>query len=70
MFQLTNSKYKSFSVGSISKILAEINDFDFDGWTQLGTGTAAEIQAGDDLIAALMEAYSNDESGIIALKLE
>ncbi len=62
VFQLTNSKYKSFSVASISKILSEIKGFDFDSWTQLGTGTAAEKQAGDDLIATLMEAYADDES--------
>ena len=69
VFQLTNSKYKSFSVASISKILSEIKDFDFDGWAQLGTGTGAEMQAGDDLIAALTEAYADDGSGMIALKL-
>jgi len=70
VFQLTNSKYKSFSVASISKILSEIKDFNFDNWTQYGSGTAAEIQAGEDLVAALSEAYSNDESGTFVLKLD
>jgi DGQHR domain-containing protein len=70
VFQLANAKYKSFSVASIGKIFGEIRDFDFDSWTQLGTGTAAENQAGLDLIAALQEAFADDESGPIALKLD
>lgn len=70
VFQIANAKYKSVSVASISKVFREIKDFDFSAWNQLGTGTAAEIQAGADLIAALEEAFADDETGSIALNLE
>lgn len=70
VFQLTNAKYKSFSVASIGKIFREVRDFDFESWSQLGTGTAAENQAGLDLITALQEAFAADETSSIALKLD
>jgi DGQHR domain-containing protein len=63
-------RHKSFSVSAISKILSEIHDFDFDQWAEAGTGTAAEITAGEDFIAALQEAYADDEGGFVALKLD
>lgn len=70
VFNLTNNKYKSFSVASIAKIFAEIKNFDFEGWEQLGSGNAAEIQAGEDLVASLDEAFTDDGESSIALKLE
>jgi hypothetical protein len=70
VFNLTQSRYKNFSVASISKVFLEVNDFDFDKWSQAGSGSGAEISAGDDLIAALEEAYADDEGGFVALKLE
>jgi DGQHR domain-containing protein len=70
VFNLTQSRHKTFSVAAISKVFSEIHDFNFDKWTEAGTGTAAEITAGEDLIAALEEAYANDEGGFIALKLD
>jgi hypothetical protein len=51
-------------------VFAEVGDFDFDPWREAGTGSAAEIAAGDDLIAALQEAYTDDDQGFVALKLE
>lgn len=62
--------HKSFSVAAISKILSEIKGFEFENWLQLGTGSAAEIQAGDDLIATLHETFEGDPSSIGALKLD
>lgn len=69
VFNLTQSRHKSFSVAAISKILAEVHDFNFDQWAEAGTGTAAEISAGENFVAALQEAYTDDEGGFIALKL-
>lgn len=70
VFTLTQSKHQTFTVAAISKILSEIHDFDFEKWEEAGTGSAAEITAGEDFIAALQEAYTDDEGGFIALKLK
>lgn len=69
VFNLCQSRHKSFSVAAISKVFAEIHDFDFDKWTEAGSGTSAETSAGEDLIAALEEAYAED-GGMTALKLD
>lgn len=69
VFNLAQNRHKAFSVAAISKIFSEIHDFDFDKWKEAGTGSAAEITAGDDLIAALEEAYTDDDGGFVALKL-
>lgn len=70
VFNLTQSRYKTFSVAAIAKTFSEIHDFDFEKWSEGGGGSAAEITAGEDLIAALEGAYANDEGGFIALKLD
>jgi len=70
VFNLANSKYKAFSVSAISKVFSQISDFDFERWNQVGTGTGAEVTAGEDLIAALQEAFSDDDGSSIALKLD
>jgi DGQHR domain-containing protein len=67
IFNLTRSHHNAFSVANISKILSEIHDFDFGKWEQAGSGSAAEIAAGEDLLVALDEAFE-DSGG--TLKLE
>jgi DGQHR domain-containing protein len=69
IFTLTNSRFKGFTVSAIAKIFSGIRDFDFEGWGQLGTGSAAEIQAGNDLIARIRDAYSSEDSPSVVLKL-
>jgi hypothetical protein len=70
VFNLSITRHKAFTVAAVSKVFAEVGDFDFDPWREAGTGSAAEIAAGDDLIAALQEAYTDDDQGFVALKLE
>ena len=70
IFNLTQSRHKTFSVAAISKVFSEIHDFDFEKWAEAGSGSAAEIAAGDDLIAALEEAYANEDGNFIGLKLD
>lgn len=44
-------------------VLRKVSDFDFGTWSKMGTGTAAEVQAGNDLIAELNKALDTlDES--------
>ena len=70
VFNLAQSKYKAFSVAAIAKVFKEIHDFDFTKWDEAGTGSGAEIGAGEDLLAALEEAFADEEGRAIALKLE
>ena len=61
VFDLTMTHYKTFTVEDISKILKAIEDFSFEDWKQMGTGTAAEIQAADDLRVSLTMRFSTTE---------
>jgi len=69
VFSNALSRYKAASVSAFTKVLRQIAGFNFDNWTQYGTGTAAEGQAGDDMIASLQEALAADEEGGTGLKL-
>lgn len=70
VFTTALSTYKASNVASFTKILKEIAGFDFEIWSQYGTGSAAEIAAGDDLLSMLQEAFSGDEGGTAGLKLD
>lgn len=70
VLNLTLTHYKSFNVAAISKVFKRIDGFDFGSWNSIGTGTQAEIQAGDDLVSALETAFSDDGSNTISLKLD
>lgn len=65
---LANSK--ASNVQAFTKIFKEIAGFDFDQWNQYGSGTAAENQAGDDLLGMLQESFALDETGSFGLKLD
>lgn len=69
VFNLANSRHNAFSVSAITKVFAEVPDFDFDKWDQAGTGSAAEIAAGEDFITAINDAFT-DDGGATALKLD
>lgn len=70
VFSNSLSRYKAATVAAFAKVLKQAAGFNFDNWAQYGTGTAAEIQAGDDLVATLQEALAADEEGGTGLKLE
>jgi DGQHR domain-containing protein len=69
VFTLTNSRFKGFTVSAIAKIFSQVGDFDFESWNQFGTGSAAEIQAGNDLISRIRDAFSSEDSPSVVLKL-
>jgi DGQHR domain-containing protein len=54
--------YKGFRVADVAKLFGEIKHFDFGNWSQGGTGSAAEIMAGDDLKQEMKDAFA-DPSG-------
>ena len=65
-FTLCLKQHKAFKVDDVAKVFGEIKHFDFTAWAKLGTGTAAENQAGEDLIGELQRAFEN-ESGKTSL---
>jgi DGQHR domain-containing protein len=69
VFNMALSRYKAFTVSAISKIFAQISDFDFGSWAELGTGSGAEIQAGDDLIQRIQDAFTADDAPSVVLRL-
>jgi len=70
IFNWCLGRYKAFNVASVSKALAYVKDFEFEGWNQLGSGTAAENQAGDDLVERLTEAFAEEKDSSLILKLD
>jgi len=47
-------------VSDASKILKSIDDFEFSDWKKYGTGSAAEIQSGNDLRLELLYRLEGD----------
>ena len=58
-----------FTVQDVANVLSRVSDFDFNGWQKLGSGSAAEIQAGDDLIAELTGMLEADDGAGSAIRL-
>ena len=69
VFSASLKETGGFRVEDAARILSKIPDFDFDTWRRLGTGSSAEIQAGDDLIAELQNSLESDEQGEFTIKL-
>ena len=59
LFSLTLTHCKAFRVEDVASVFAKIA-FDFSGWEGIGTGNAAELQAGRDLEEAARYAFSTD----------
>lgn len=61
-------QYKGFRVADAISLFKKIDYFDFAAWHQRGTGSAAEIQAGEDLRVELRRAFEGPEkAGAIRL---
>ena len=69
VFSASLRESRGFRVLDTARILSKVSDFDFDEWSKLGTGSAAEKQAGDDLIAELTSALESDRQGGYSLNL-
>lgn len=61
--------HKAFKVEDVAKVFGEIKHFDFSAWERLGTGTAAEVMAGDDLKGELLSAFENPDGNTPMLDL-
>lgn len=63
IFSATLREFSGFTLQDAAEVLRKVTPFDFDQWTKMGTGTAAETQAGDDLIQELKQALEADAPG-------
>jgi DGQHR domain-containing protein len=52
-FSICFREYKGFTVEDSTKVFRKIEYFDFSDWHKKGTGSGAEIEAGNDLITEL-----------------
>lgn len=69
VFTLSLKQSGGFRVQDVAKVLSGIAMFDFGAWQKLGTGSAAESQAGDDLIAELSNNQEAEERGEFSIRL-
>ncbi len=60
-FSICLKEHQAFRVADATKVFQEINHFDFSSWSK-GTGSAAEKEAGEDLIVELRKALVEDSS--------
>lgn len=61
-FSLCLREYGGFKVEYIVRAFEQISDFDFGAWDDIGSGNAAEIQAGKDIEEELRAAHIHDET--------
>ena len=61
VFSMALKNYRGFRVQDVVEILTRIQDFDFSAWRQYGTGNQAEVNAGEDLKAALLLAFNAED---------
>jgi len=65
-FSMVLRERQAFQVQDVVAVFKKIENFTFDSWREYGTGTAAEMTAGDDLKTALLLAsQSSDGQGIL-----
>ena len=60
---MTLKNHSGFTVKDVVATLKHVQDFDFAGWAQYGTGNQAEINAGEDFRTALSAAFNNTTDG-------
>jgi DGQHR domain-containing protein len=60
--------YQAFKISDVGKMFNEIKHFDFSSWEKMGTGSAAENQAAEDLKTELRDAF--DTSGAVGTAID
>jgi DGQHR domain-containing protein len=68
-FSLALKNQQGFEVKDVVAIFKRIENFDFSTWRQYGTGNQAEINAGEDLKAALLLAFNTGEGPTGSLRV-
>ena len=68
-FSLALKNQQGFQVKDVVAIFKRIEDFDFAPWRQYGSGNQAEINAGEDLKATLLLAFTTESGPTGALRV-
>jgi DGQHR domain-containing protein len=69
VFDLSLREFHAFRVEDAAKVLTKVEYFDLAEWEKLGTGTAAELQAGEDFRQELLKNFNeNPDAGTLRLK--
>jgi len=69
-FPLTlKERQGGFRVSDVAFIFQQVGSYSFDGWKQAGTGSQAEIAAGDDLRTSLHWAFREKAGSGTSIKL-
>lgn len=68
-FHICIKNYKGFRVEDATKAFGEVQHFDFGGWEKIGTGSGAELQAGEDFREELSAAFETVKPGKGMLEL-
>ena len=63
VFDLAVKHYQAFTVEDVTNVLKRVDYFDFGAWNNIGTGNAAEIQAGEDLKDELKSSFDDGVDG-------
>ncbi|HVT86402.1 MAG TPA: DGQHR domain-containing protein [Chitinophagaceae bacterium] len=68
-FSICLTNYQGFTAEDATKVFNKVKDFDFSAWSKKGTGTAAELEASEDLKTELISAFEDtkSEGGILKL---
>jgi DGQHR domain-containing protein len=68
-FSKTLREYSGFTVSDVTNVFRKIEYFDFSAWHSKGSGNAAEIEAGGDLMAELSSATEGQNLNIGTLRV-
>jgi len=68
-FSVCLREYSGFAVEDATKVFKKIDYFDFNTWHSKGTGSSAEIEAGNDLTTELNSIFEVGKKGGSALRV-
>jgi DGQHR domain-containing protein len=69
VFSLTLKNWSGFTTKDVVSILKRVENFDFSGWLQYGTGNQAELTAGEDLRTAISIAFKDEDGPTGSLRV-
>ena len=68
-FSVCLREYSGFTVEDATKVFKKIEYFDFSTWHSKGTGSAAEIEAGNDLTTEINSIFEIGKKGGSGLRV-
>ncbi len=62
-FSTCLAQFKGFTVDDVTRAFKQMGDLPFDSWRQMGSGSQAEILAGEDVRTSIELAFKRDKAG-------